>query len=96
MDIMKILSKSNIKVMVCVFCLAWLCWKKGIPELYTQPKDICWTSEYIGGLATVAGLPPLNDSAEDFLIFRENEPIRVHKFDNLPDSGTLSIILYVI
>ena len=34
-----------------------------------------------------AGLPTLPDSAEDFLIFRENKPIRVHKFDNLPDSG---------
>ena len=42
-------------------------------------------------------LPTLPDSAEDFLIFRENKPIRVHKFDNLPDSGIfLSIELYVI
>ena len=42
-------------------------------------------------------LPTLPDSAEDFLIFRENKPIRVHKFDNLPDSGKiLSIELYVI
>ena len=43
-----------------------------------------------------AGLPTLPDSAEDFLIFRENKTIRVHKFDNLPDSGNLSLKLYVI
>ena len=43
------------------------------------------------------GLPTLPDSAEDFLIFRENKPIWVHKFDNLPDSGNfLSIKLHVI
>ena len=43
------------------------------------------------------GLPTLPDSTEDFLIFRENKPIRVHQFDNLPDSGNiLSIKLYVI
>ena len=31
------------------------------------------------------------------LIFRENKPIWIHKFDNLPDSGNiLSIELYVI
>ena len=42
-------------------------------------------------------LPTLPDSVEDFLIFRENKPIWVHKFDNLPDSGNiLSIELYVI
>ena len=42
-------------------------------------------------------LPTLPDSAEDFLIFRKNKPIRVHKFNNLPDSGNfLSIKLYVI
>ena len=45
----------------------------------------------------IAGLPTLPDSAEDFLIFRENQPIRVHKFDNLPDSGNfLCIKLYGI
>ena len=36
-----------------------------------------------------AELPTLPDSAEDFLIVRENKPIRVHKFDNLPDSGNI-------
>ena len=42
-------------------------------------------------------LPTLPDSAEDLLIFRENKPIQVHKFDNLPDTGNfLSIRLYVI
>ena len=45
----------------------------------------------------ITELPTLSDSAEDFLIFRENKSIRVHKFDNLPDSGNfLSIKLYVI
>ena len=44
-----------------------------------------------------AELPTLPDAAEDFLIFRENKQIQVHKFDNLPDSGNfLSIKLYVI
>ena len=40
---------------------------------------------------TTAGLPTLPDSAEDFLIFRENKPIQVHKFDNLPDSGNFFV-----
>ena len=44
-----------------------------------------------------AELPTLPDSAEDFLIFRKNKPIWVHKFDKLPDSGNfLSIKLHVI
>ena len=45
----------------------------------------------------ITELPTLPDSAEDFLIFRENKLIRVHKFDNLPDSGNILYIeLYVI
>ena len=48
-------------------------------------------------LAHSSEMPTLPDSAEDFLIFRENIPIWVHKFDNLPDSRIfLSIELYVI
>ena len=56
-------------------------------------KDFFFFSKYF----SISELPTLRDSAEDFLIFRENKPIRVHKFDNLPDSGNvLSIKLYVI
>ena len=45
----------------------------------------------------MAELPTLPDSAEYFLIFRENKPIQVHKFDDLPDSGNfVSIKLYVL
>ena len=37
----------------------------------------------------------LPDSAEDFLIFRENKPIWAHKFDNLPDSGIFCPLNYM-
>ena len=40
-----------------------------------------------------AELPTLPDYAEDFLIFRENKLIRVHKFDSLPDSGNILSII---
>ena len=36
---------------------------------------------------SVPELPILPDSTEDFLIFREDKPIREHVFDNLCDSG---------
>ena len=69
-------------------------------ESYTQGSSrttslACFRDHIL--VQSLSGLPTLPDSAEDFLIFRDNKPILVHKFDNLPDSGNfLSIKLYVI